>query len=73
MMLNDEQYRKIEDIVFDAAQGSGLSVVSEIQTEDFIDANGHKRHMQRTKQESVNIPLALKLLEQRIGGPQDWC
>ncbi len=69
-----EQYEDLESALISAALGSGLETVSELQTENHIDGNGHRRSAQRVrKSKDVNVDLALKLLSERIGGPQDYC
>lgn len=73
--MENEQYERLENLLLDIAQNDELKVVSELQTEDYVDSKtGHKRHIQRVKQtDKPNVPLILRLLDQRIGGPQDWC
>ena len=75
MALSNEDYSKLEEVVLSAATDSELSTESETQVEEYVDPqSGRKRHNQRTRRASKpDIALAMKLLDQRIGGPQDYC
>ena len=69
-MPEENNYSQIESVLFSAALGeNATSVKSETLIKKTEDGQATQV---RTKNEP-NIPLALKLLDQRIGGPQDWC
>ena len=74
MAITGEQYDELENVVYNASIGGDMSVIQEIQTEEYRDSKGHVHRGQRTKKSNdPDIALALKLLDQRIGGPQDYC
>ena len=74
MTLTNEQYEKLESALFGAAVNGELDVVQEVQAEEYTDESGHKHHEQRLrKADKADVALAMKLLDERIGGPQDFC
>lgn len=73
MPLTNDEYCQLEKLLFSTAKGENLTVVQEVQTEEYTDSVGHKHHAQRVKKGGANIGLAMNLLDQRIGGPQDFC
>lgn len=72
--MNEPDYDALEGVLASAAVGGELRVDSEQQTEDYVDEKGKKRHNTRVKKaDAPNVALAMKLLDERIGGPQDYC
>ena len=73
-MLTVEEYDELEKVLFGAAKGGGEPrTVSETQTEEYVK-DGRRRHNSRTRKvDEPDVALAMKLLDERIGGPQDFC
>lgn len=66
----NEDYDKLLDVIFNEAIGdSEAQVETSTLTRETEDGTIH----QTRRKKRPNVSLAMKLLESRIGGPQDWC
>ena len=69
-------YEKIRKALENEATGSFGEARVESQTiskNGFDDKGNHTQQTQINTVKRPNVPLALKLLDECIGGPQDWC
>ena len=75
MDLTEEEYEALRKAVIGAATGSGgLTPKSATRRSSGIDSNGDRVVMSQVqKVDEPDIGLALKILNDRIGGPQDYC
>lgn len=73
--LTDEEYEALKKAVVDSATGSGgLAPKSATRRSYGVDSNGDKVIMSQTQEATApDVKLALMLLGERIGGPQDYC
>jgi len=74
-MLTEEEYGSLEGVLFDAAIGhADMRPESATRYTEGVDSDGNKYHVTQSQSaKPPSISLAAKLLEQRIGGPQDYC
>lgn len=70
-----DRYDKLSNVIFEAAIGSDSPnrVSEQIVTRESIENGAKVRRVQHIVSRTADIKLALQLLDQRIGGPQDWC
>ena len=74
MSLTNDEYEALEQAVFGVATGSSeLKTKQETQVEEYIKDGRNRRNQRVRVTDEPNIALAMKLLDQRIGGPQDFC
>lgn len=74
-MMERERFSTIEDALFEAASGNGQPRPSRrVQRKVGVNSDGESVMSEQVyESDRPNIQLALKLLDQRIGGPQDYC
>jgi len=73
--IDDYDYDTLMQVVFGAAVGEDKPTEKQrVITRDVVDEEGRRSHVVQTQtREQPNIALAMKLLDERIGGPQDFC
>ena len=71
----ERDYAHLEQIIESAAVGGDKPTAKTIvSTRNEVDSKGRMVHVTQTSTlDEPNIALAQKLLDQRIGGPQDFC
>ena len=75
MEMTEREYSALESVLMGAATGhSELAPVSATKRTEGIDSDGHRYYMTQVQESRrVDVSLAKMLLDQRIGGPQDYC